>query len=266
MATKLSASQVSRNKSYPVIALMGAAMAGKTTLGDILAHVGFLRGRDVERFSFAEPLKDLAQACFLISRYSQKSHLTDVVPSPWGGVEYCGSSAHDADRLTVRAVLQRLGMAIRESVPGIFTNRLLVEMNQCPHRKNLGMFVIDDVRFEDEVEAVTVYGSPGVIVGVVRPGGPELEEASERAHASEDLQRRMDEYADIIIVNDSPKETYGEDLRAVSHEIIRIVAARGGEEAVSRFVQANGRRFSAKLTGIANRNGRPKLIPFDTDD
>ena len=128
-----------------IIGFTGRAGTGKTTLAELLkSHWGY------ERYSFAKPLKDIAEILGFPKDWIQ-NRKEEVYP-PLG--------------VSPREFLQKFGTeVIREELPKHFPNTPLStdglwvmlakeRLRQLPGRN----VVIDDVRFEDEVTALYDMG------------------------------------------------------------------------------------------------------------
>ena len=143
--------QVERNMKLPrVIGFSGLAGSGKTTVAQAFADA-----HGYTRVSFAEPLKKMLAV--LVPADAAK---TDERP------ELCGK--------TVRFALQSLGTEWGRKMIGdtIWIDAML-------HRLQAGeCFVIDDVRFENEAQALQNQGA--TIIRVHRDGVGVMDHESER--------------------------------------------------------------------------------------
>jgi len=127
-----------------IIGLGHRAQSGKDTLADFLvAKHGFTK------VAFATPLKEAARDIFLLSDEQMYGSLKEVVDPRWGR--------------SPRDILQKLGT---EGVRNVFGNSTWV--NRCKFGMEPGKdYVISDVRFLNEVEAIQAWG--GYVVKVDRP-------------------------------------------------------------------------------------------------
>lgn len=118
-----------RDRALPDIAFTGHALAGKTTSANYLAsRYGY------HVYSFATPLKEVSQMLW---------------PDAWRDGK-------------PRALLQRLGDALRSIDERVFINSLLRRV-----REGARPAAVDDLRLLDELEALRAEGF--VVVRIVRP-------------------------------------------------------------------------------------------------
>lgn len=175
-----------------IIGLAGYAQSGKDTTGKILVEEhGF------ERLAFADALRDILYAL------NPVVHGDDhIIPSVWdvqGCVDAKGwewAKAHT----TARVLLQRLGTEAGRNVLG--EN---VWVDACMRKvKPGGSYVITDVRFPNEVDAVRKRG--GELWRIIRPGGrPANDHVSETAIA--------DVREDITIYNEADVDALARTIR-----------------------------------------------------
>lgn len=140
-----------------ILALVAHAGTGKTTVAQALVD-----GHGWRRVSFAEPLKRAAAAMLALKRGDLDLAAVKTQPA------YPGSP------LTVRDVLEYMSHGILAQHPGFFADLALREVAEA--RTYLDVppgFVIDDLRFPWEVEALFNLGGPVVCVAVEREGAPE---------------------------------------------------------------------------------------------
>jgi hypothetical protein len=134
-----------------LIGLAGYARSGKDTIGKILVERGF------QRVAFADKLREFALAIDPIIWDRPRFRLSDVVEvEGWEGAK---------ENPEVRSLLQRLGTEAGRNILGedVWVNAAL----DIPP----GDYVITDVRFPNELEAIRSRG--GQVWLVSRPGyGP----------------------------------------------------------------------------------------------
>ena len=134
-----------------IIGIAGYKGSGKDTAGSVLIqNYGFTR------VSFAKPIKDLVSNMFGIDRY--------VIE---GSCELTRELREDPKQgaygLSQRKLLQDIGTGLRHIVhKDIWCDMLIKE---CDPNEN---YVITDVRFPNEVEAINKDG--GFVIGIKRPG------------------------------------------------------------------------------------------------
>lgn len=180
----------------PSIALVGRMGAGKSTIAEHLAdHYRY------SRHSWAAPVRAIfamayGSAVLEPRLYAETKARTFVVTGPDG---------YAIDR-TGRELLQRIGTdAIRDQVDRDFWIKagLRAAVDQ------LGPFVNDDTRFQNEADAVRRLG--WLVVRLERPGLPDT-----GTHPSETEQAAI--RPDLVVVNDGPPWQ-------VAEELIRLVEA-----------------------------------------
>lgn len=147
-----------------VIGLTGRKRAGKDTVADVYAEIGYTK------MAFANRLKDLALELdpWIVSEDQFRDRLGDIV-----GREGWEAAKEISD---VRQFLQRLGTEVGRALsPNVWVDQLHKEWmaNGGPP------IVVSDVRFDNEAEFVRHYG--GIVIEVHRPSLPEDGDA----HASE---------------------------------------------------------------------------------
>ena len=163
-----------------IIGLIGAAGAGKTAIALELA-----KSQQAHLHSFARALRLAVSETFNIDPQVLTSpSMKDEMLSQWG--------------LSARQILQRFGTEVARSVhPDVWVHALACKLrtftaicNETP------VFVIDDVRFENEIEFIHAAG--GIIIEVSRPG---VEYTGDHSSA-----RDMSDYADTMVNNHSTVE------------------------------------------------------------
>lgn len=118
-----------------VVGLVGIKGSGKTSAAKVFERYGF------ERKSFAKPLKDLACQMFNLTPEQVQDEKLKEVPLP------------EWNNLTPRKILQHLGTeGFRHLDPDFWVKYLV---NSLEKGKK---YVIDDVRFLNEVEAIEDIG------------------------------------------------------------------------------------------------------------
>lgn len=144
-----------------LIALTGKAGAGKDTVADFLwMEYGF------QKMSFADPLRDAAQAIFGLapSLFTDRQLKEQVLPE-WG--------------MSPRKLLQLLGT---EAVKPLFGADIWIKRFMKSYRliEDTDNVVISDCRFNLEAEAIRARG--GIVVHLLRPEQPLIPESG---HVSE---------------------------------------------------------------------------------
>lgn len=187
-----------------LIGFTGRAGSGKS---EVAASVSSILG--AERRSFAEPLKKMLAV--IVPSGAQK---TDELP------ELCGK--------TYRYALQTLGTEWGRHLIGedFWAQAALRDLPQE------GLVVFDDVRFDNEAQAIIALG--GVIVRVERPC--HLDACAGVAHASE--AGVSDEFVHATVINDS---TLGELSRLARRVIAEWLDSNDTERcSVSSLLQCVG--------------------------
>jgi hypothetical protein len=142
-----------------LIGVSGYAQAGKDSIGAVLCD-----GWGFERVGFADALKAVLEST---------DPAVDEVVAPLGWEDAKRAYPHEPWDHTVRDLLQRLGVAVREHVdPDAWVTAALRGL------KPGGAYVITDLRFPNEYEAIRERG--GQVWRVTRPGT-----APVNAHVSE---------------------------------------------------------------------------------
>lgn len=193
-----------------LIGLSGYARSGKDTVGKMLSeNYGF------ERIAFADKVRDFVHASSPFVRGAVSAH-------GWEEAK---------ENPSVRAALQRCGMAARETFGGdVWIDTAFANL------KPGGRYVVTDVRFPNEVKRIEDMG--GMLIRVVRPGyGPVNGHASETAID--------DSWAHLLIHND-------EALIDLEEEVDRLMSNQG----VSMVDTAHNRE-----TYTAVKMTAPQVIP-----
>ena len=163
----------------PIIGLMGAAGAGKSSVASHLIET-----QQAVRNSFANALRHATADVFRLPPHSMYAvDQKDVVLPQWG--------------LTPRQILQKFGSAVRAIHPDVWVHALAVQLLDVPKGYTA---IIDDVRYENEIDFINQYG--GVVVEIHRPGVKYAED-----HPS---ARDLSCYADVVVYNDSSVEEAAE--------------------------------------------------------
>ena len=180
-----------------VVALIGFAHCGKSTVAGMLADMGYTR------LKFAAPLKDMLRSI----------GLTDYEIEGAGKERPCALLAGRTPRHAMVTLGTEWG---RDLISPEFWTGIAAKRARDVLAAG-GRVVFDDCRFENEGAVVRALG--GEVWRVVRPG----HEPAGALHPSEAVQLGM--YADRMIVNVGPMETlreavewelaYGDTARAV---------------------------------------------------
>jgi dephospho-CoA kinase len=125
-----------------VIALLGRAGSGKTTASQLLVdHYG------AQRVSFAAPLKKLAM------------RLWDFAPHQVYGDQRDKERVDDRYGFTPREAMQRLGEGARQELGlNVWIQACFNNIGDAFQKKQGSLFVIDDLRYPNEAEALHESG------------------------------------------------------------------------------------------------------------
>ena len=156
-----------------IIGLAGAARAGKDTVADMLALLGFIK------IGFADPLYDAMNAMFGWTREFIEAHKEEPVGP--------GSKSP-------RFLMQTLGT---EWGRDMVSSTLWIDIWKQRAQRTGAHVAVPNVRFENEALAIRDMG--GVVMRVVRPDAPAV-----RAHVSE--AGLPDDLVAWEIINDSTIE------------------------------------------------------------
>jgi len=137
-----------------LIGLSGFAQVGKDSVASILGEHGF------KRIAFADPLREAVWTLDPIVR-------SDTYGRTYTIREVVGDIGWDEAKTTipeVRRLLQVFGTEVGRKILGksIWVDKAMMKI------KPTGKYVITDVRFPDEVEAIRALG--GTLHKVIRPG------------------------------------------------------------------------------------------------
>jgi len=130
-----------------IIGLCGDKFHGKDTAADALVNLG-----GFQRLAFADPLKECAAAAF--GRPVADFHNVALKEKPVPGWP----------DWTHRKILEFLGTEVfRTNFPGIWMKTAISKIKESDRQR----FVITDLRFQDEVDAVRALG--GKVIRIVNP-------------------------------------------------------------------------------------------------
>lgn len=162
-----------------IVGLHGVARSGKDTVANVLvAKEGY------KRLAFADALRDVLYA--LNPLVLPQARLKTIVDS-------VGWDEAKTMYPEVRELLQRMGTEAGRDILGknIWVDVVMRQIREQPDQK----FVITDVRFRNEVEALFAYGPDAFLVRIVRPGVNPVNSHVSDAGLPEDL-------FDAMILND----------------------------------------------------------------
>lgn len=188
-----------------IIGLSGYARAGKDTVGEILGRYGY------QRVAFADKLKELAYATnpvvgAFINQHDgiERDRLSDLVDTY--GWEVVKGGWDES-----REFLQRLGVAARD----VLGSNVWVDaaLSTLPS----GKYVVTDVRFPNEAEAIKTLG--GEVWRVERPGtGPVNGHESETALDSHGFDATIDNSGSLEDLADRVEGALLSRLWGIRHE------------------------------------------------
>ena len=176
--------------SYPkIIGFTGKMYSGKTTLGNEMTKLGYTK------ISFASPLKNIVGYLYDLSDEQLYGNLKEVVDPRYG--------------VTPRYLLQYIGTDLFRNWDPDFW----VKIFTCKYGDG-GLYVLDDVRFDNE--STTIKNMGGIIIKVVSHRNfSEVNSEGGQTHASEQGVKNYD----YKIYNDGSIS----DLRAALHELLQYV-------------------------------------------
>jgi hypothetical protein len=155
-------------KNMILIGFAGKIGSGKTTCAKFIQD----NYRNVVLLSISTPLKQMAKIVFDLSdEQLYDSEKKEIIDSRWGH--------------SPRQILQVLGTDVfrnlKTKLPNIGESVwiTLLESKLCQLKKTTTIVVVDDVRFDDEVETIKKFG--GHVIYLKRP------EEKTQTHASEQL-------------------------------------------------------------------------------
>jgi hypothetical protein len=131
-----------------IIAFSGKKQSGKTVCSEFLKGLLLSNGyKDVEIFSFADPLKeDICMNMFNLSYtqcYGEDRSKNELVDAYWEGKQ-----------LSARDLMQLIGTDLfRKINPNVWVNSLLNKIKKSTHE----IAIVADCRFPNEVEALQKY-------------------------------------------------------------------------------------------------------------
>lgn len=150
-----------------LIAFTGKAQAGKTESSKVLEALAAKDGHKVIRISFATALKNIAKQYFGWDG-DKEIYYQPIQGGPGArGNEQAFEPVPDRGR----QLLINIGAKFREIRPTIWADIAFDEMRAISSKTPEGIiFIIDDLRFKNEVDIVNRFGR-SKIVKVVRPNG-----------------------------------------------------------------------------------------------
>lgn len=165
-----------------IIGITGKIGSGKSTLAIGLKQMGFVE------YSFADPLKKIGE----IFGFSHDQLY---------GTQENKLEIHETWNVSSRTFLQKVGTELfREQLPLILPemkleNSIWIELFKMKFRKEPKSYVISDVRFKNEAEAIRKLG--GIIIKTVR------NEKREDAHNLHKSEKEIDEIEyNLLVDND----------------------------------------------------------------
>jgi len=183
-----------------IIGVVGQKRNGKDTFANVLVDkFGFTKE------SFAKPIKDACKSIFGFTEEQVNGDLKEVLDDYWG--------------VTPRHIMQIFGTELFQiDLPKHITQSTskidkTIWVNSLKKRITEGRYVIADVRFIHEVEAIREAG--GVIVKVVRP---DMVTNNQDLHPSEMELLKID--ADYVIFNDTAIEEFRLRVEEVYKDIV----------------------------------------------
>lgn len=180
-----------------ILGLYGPIGSGKTYIASQLSD-----NHKIFRYSFATPLKNVVRDLFSVpysnlwGTQEQKEMFSDVKKSRSPETYY-----------TYRELLQEFGSLCRKLDENVFVN--LVMRQICNHG---GMIILDDVRFNNEIEAIRKNG--GKVIKLTGRGG------SNSTHESETELTNRNDFDGIYDNSGSfSRERFLNLLRELNYEI-----------------------------------------------
>lgn len=180
-----------------IIGFTGKAGSGKDTCADMITRSSQF-DFDVCT-AFAKPIKDAARELFMLTRDQLHGSLKEVVDERWGA--------------SPRQIMQWLGtdMLRKHFGDDFFLKHMKMRIEHAKNA-NVAMFLITDVRFDNEAEMVRDMG--GKVVRIARPGVKPV-----NAHVSENgIQNRL---VDFTIQNDSNLDALRDKLFRVCRKVVK---------------------------------------------
>lgn len=176
--------------SYPkIIGFTGKMYSGKTTLGNEMIKFGYTK------ISFASPLKNIVGYLYALDNEQLYGNLKEVVDPRYG--------------VTPRYLLQYIGTDLFRNWDPDFWVKIFTRKYG-----DGGLYVLDDVRFENE--STTIKNMGGIIIKVVsHRNSPSANSEGGQTHASEQGVKNYD----YKIYNDGSIS----DLHAALYELLQYV-------------------------------------------
>lgn len=167
-----------------LIGLVGKARSGKDTVAGLLVQ-NFDDG--FEQFAFADVMKDVVALKFGIAR----CHCDGIDED---GSVFDREAIHPFWGISTREMLQKEGTEATREVycPDFWLRRMEIQLEDSQSVN----VVISDVRFPNEVDFIKKAG--GHVIGITRPGVPNVSAHKSERMASEDLGT----VADYVVGND----------------------------------------------------------------
>lgn len=180
-----------------IIALHGFAQSGKDTVAKFLEEeAGY------KRLAFADALRDVLYALNPIIGQGAVGPLRlRTIVDGWSWDEA------KVDIPEIRELLQRMGTEAGRKILGenVWVNIVLKQIKDHPGQR----FVITDLRFDNEMDALSDYGADVLLVKIVRPGvGPVNSHTSDAGIE--------DRYFDVILHNNGSLD----DLRDETVDLV----------------------------------------------
>ena len=166
-----------------IVGLVGVKQSGKTTASKYLNKFGY------QRYSFAEPVKKIAQTMFLFSDdqiYHQD--LKEVVDPRWG--------------FSPRHAMQQIGTEIGRN----FDTQVWIK-NMHERIQGASCVTIDDVRFQNEADYIRDMG--GLLIGLSRG----LFDSNDPHESEAQMKRNWKHMTDVTIPNQPNKEHLYEQIK-----------------------------------------------------
>lgn len=181
------------------IGLAGTKGSGKTTIATAMKEIlegwdGKAEDEEIQILAFADPVRDMLERLdpFVGSDYLAWRRLNTILDlnGGWEGVKTTLYYPY------IRELLQRMGTECVRSVDNDFwVNHMEARISDTTN-----MVIIQDVRFENEVDLISEYG--GVVVELIRDGVDTTDKHSSEAGVT----------ADLIVRNDSTPEYVAERI------------------------------------------------------
>lgn len=181
------------------IGLAGTKGSGKTTIAKAMKEIlegwdGKAEDEEIQILAFADPVRDMLERLdpFVGSDYLAWRRLNTILDlnGGWEGVKTTLYYPY------IRELLQRMGTECVRSVDNDFwVNHMEARISDTTN-----MVIIQDVRFENEVDLISEYG--GVVVELIRDGVDTTDKHSSEAGVT----------ADLIVHNDSTPEYVAERI------------------------------------------------------